>query len=988
MPEAFDGTTRYAIRRRIGEGGMGVVYEVFDRDRQRNVALKTLTRVDPAAIYRLKQEFRSLADVVHPNLVALHDLVSEGDAWFFTMEYVRGQSFIEHVRGAPPPATDPPPGRREPTGLLTLRSPDAVGPLESTEAASGLAEAVREGRHWFPDLAKLRGALSQLAEAVQAIHAAGKLHRDLKPNNVLVAAEGRVVVLDFGLVRERDESGLELSRDEAAVVGTPAYMAPEQAAGEPATAAADWYAVGVMLYEALAGRLPFRGTVSHVLAQKQHVDPVPPSRLAGGVPPDLDQLCQALLRRDPVLRPGFGDVAARLRLGPVVVMPPQRGTSLPSEPQEVAPPFVGRTRELAALEDGLADTRRGSPVMIYVHGPPGMGKTMLLDRFVERLRKMPSTVVLTGRCYQRESVPYKAFDAVIDALSHYLKRLPISTVEALLPRNVREIVRLFPVFDRVEAVQRAPRCGAAPNVEDPRPRAFAALKELCARIADRQPLAIVVDDLHWGDLDSAELLVELLSAPDAPALLFVAGFRTEAVETSAMLGLLQENQTPQIQALRRILGVGPLDLESGIGLALDLLGGCDDDAWMFAKAIAREGRGNPLFIAELSRHVAAMVASDEFVDRRALVGATLEEALVARIAKLSVADQRLLAVLAVADTPIEQEILTKVAGHVGEPRLAIAALRRQRLVETSRRQGYEVVEVAHEPLREVMLDRLTLRETRELHSRIAVELAATGRAEPETLARHFADAGQRSVAAEHAMRAAERARASLAFARAVHFFDLALAFGDPADGNRWQVVVRLADALSSAGRTAEAVERYLQAARDAPAAAALQLTRRGAELKVRSARVENLFRSSTSGEVSLFDGIRREVLQALLNESEVVTGRTGDLLVEGTDRAECFYVVLSGTVELFRGERGGARIPEGAVLGEVPFLLGAARTSRVLAASDDARLLAISQRSLEALTESNPRLALQLVVNLSRIVCTKATGVQRRVLGGDGSGHQ
>jgi len=292
--------------------------------------------------------------------------------------------------------------------------------------------------------------------------------------------------------------------------------------------------------------------------------------------------------------------------------------------------------------------------------------------------------------------------------------------------------------------------------------------------------------------------------------------------------------------------------------------------------------------------------------------------------------------------------------------------------------------LAHEPLRDVLLGRLTSQDTRALHERIAIELAATGRSEPETLARHFADAGRRALAAEHALRAAERAQQSLAFARAAHFFELGLALGDPEDLERWHLLRALAEVLARSGRTEEAVQRYLEAARAAPTPESVGLTRKAAELKLQSARVEGLFQGSTTDDASLFDGIAREELHAFLTESEILSGRTGELLVEAAERAECFYVVLSGAVELDHGRGATAQVGEGAIVGEVPFLLGAARPSRVHAASDDARLLAISQRSLEGLSETNPRLALRLVVNLSRVVCAKAAGVQRHALGREG----
>lgn len=204
---------RFSIVRRLGAGGMGVVYEAFDRERNARVALKTVHELDSSSLYQLKNEFRALADVAHPCLVGLHELFAEGDSWYFTMDLVDGVPFDAWVRSQ----------------------------------AAGV------------DAPRLRASLRQLSAAVGAIHAAGKLHRDLKPSNVLVTPDGRVVVLDFGLAVDRELGGVGHTIADEHVCGTPAYMAPEQAAGALASAASDFYAIGVMLFEALTGRLPFEG---------------------------------------------------------------------------------------------------------------------------------------------------------------------------------------------------------------------------------------------------------------------------------------------------------------------------------------------------------------------------------------------------------------------------------------------------------------------------------------------------------------------------------------------------------------------------------------------------------------------------------------------------------------------------------------------------------------------------------------------------------
>src|SRR5690606_25110536 len=204
---------------------MGVVYQAYDRERATTVALKTLRHQDAAALYRFKREFRGLADISHPNLAALHELVSSGDEWFFTMELVEGVDFITWVRGL-----------------------DAAGEMADTfdhrlsQDMSGGPTLEAAGRHGAsppPSYDRLRDALRQLAEGVHVLHQAGKLHRDIKPSNVMVDRGGRVVLLDFGLITELRPGG-GAATDEH-LVGTADYMSPEQGASLPLGPASDWY---------------------------------------------------------------------------------------------------------------------------------------------------------------------------------------------------------------------------------------------------------------------------------------------------------------------------------------------------------------------------------------------------------------------------------------------------------------------------------------------------------------------------------------------------------------------------------------------------------------------------------------------------------------------------------------------------------------------------------------------------------------------------
>ncbi|HEY2510116.1 MAG TPA: serine/threonine-protein kinase, partial [Polyangiaceae bacterium] len=341
---------RFKVMRRLGEGGMGSVYEGLDQETKERIALKVLRSASPEGIVRFKREFRSLQDLHHPNLVRLGELVSEGTEWFFTMELVQGEDFVSWVTSLPSSV------------------PGAPG-----YGLEGRGASVRPAPFGF-DEKRLRAALVQLVQGLGALHEAQKVHRDVKPSNVLVESSGRVVILDFGLVTEVQEPGRSMTDLE--VVGTPAYMAPEQAASRAVSPAADWYAVGVLLYEALTGQVPFNGAPLEVLLRKQKDEPPPPSALADGLPADLDELCTRLLRFDPTARP-----TARQILRTLDALPARAEPSF-STSVSLGVPFVGREAELLALRqayDAIHESGRAASVL--VRGESGIGKSCLVRHF-------------------------------------------------------------------------------------------------------------------------------------------------------------------------------------------------------------------------------------------------------------------------------------------------------------------------------------------------------------------------------------------------------------------------------------------------------------------------------------------------------------------------------------------------------------------------------------------------------------------------------
>ncbi len=822
----WKGTARYEIVRRIGEGGMGAVYEAFDRDRRQRVALKTLLRFSPAALYRFKQEFRTLADVHHPNLVHLYELVvSETAPVFFTMELVPGADFLTHVLRVGIGRSSDRPTESGRSRTQTTRGATSLTPPPKPEPSLGESPA-----HFD----RLRAALVQLVEGVQALHGAGKLHRDIKPSNVQVTPTGRVVLLDFGVATELPRGPDEGAADDLHIVGTPRYMAPEQGAGESPTAACDWYSVGVVLYEALVGRPPFAGASVDVLAMKRALDPLAPSECVSDVPPELDALCCALLSRDARERPTGPEILRRLAA---------QGSGRPAPPvapSDVRLALVGREAHLGALRDAFEATRRGQSITVRIPGASGLGKSTLVHHFIDELEENAEAEVLRGRAYERESVPYKAVDAVVDALSRYLQRLDDQGVSVAMPRDVWALARLFPVLRGVPGIAMVPEEAIAdPQVL--RQRAFVALRDLFAQIARRHPLVVFIDDVQWGDSDSAALLLELMRPPLAPSLLLVMTYRDEDAKTNPFL--LETSALWPAGADVREHPVGPLEPDEARRLALALLGAQDARSEEVAEAVARESGGSPFLVEELARGAGMSGAG-----ARALGGAkepgaatpplTLDQLIRVRLERLSIDARRLVEVIAVGGRPLPVTIVRDATNSGGAVDPLIGELRAERFVRSGFRDGHEVIEPTHDRIRETIVASLSSAALRERHRQLARALESMPGADLEALSVHLLGAGEKERAADYSERAAEQAVSKLAFDQASRLFRATLRIIGPEASEMRRLSTRLAAVLEWSGRGGEAALVYLDAAKGAPAGERVELERAAAEQLLACGRID------------------------------------------------------------------------------------------------------------------------------------------------------
>jgi serine/threonine protein kinase len=824
----FEGTQRFELRSRLGEGGMGVVYQAFDRERGTVVALKTLRDLDESLnadlVLRFKNEFRSLQDLQHPNLVSLGELIEDSGHWFFTMELLDGVDFIDWVRPGQPTNGEHTPTKRQPGAPATPATHpdhhvgfvgDAIAHVPTVPVAVTELPPLHEGR--------LREAMRQLAAGLSALHGAGKVHRDIKPNNILVQPDGRLVLLDFGLVTEATR---ENWADEG-VVGTTAYMAPEQAASKPVGPEADCYAVGVLLYEALTGQLPFSGSTMKILMNKQREEAPSPRAVDAKVPADLDRLCRQLLDFKPALRPTAREILARLG-GAAAVTPSPSGRSWSFSQSSL---FVGRTAELAELRRAFADTLAGQTATLLIQGESGVGKTALARHFLGSVKALHAdAVVLQARCYERESVPFKAFDGIVDALSQYMVSLSDADAAVLLPVNAALLATVFPVLRRVRVMAKAPR--PRHDVLDPqqlRMRVFGAVRELLTRLADRRPLILVVDDFQWADADSMALLEELTRQPEGPGLLLVLIATVRAAAPERDDEDEHENIAVELGARRvRLSALGPVEARR-LATILARRQGADPS---LAEAIAADANGHPLFIDELVRHATSQGARPAPVH--------LDAALQDRIALLDPQERRLLELVAVAGGRLTQETAARASAMPPiEFDKRLASLRVAHMVMTKGERRSDAVEPYHDRVRRAVLASLDEQARREHHEQLALALEASGRADPEALATHWRGAGEVAHAAKYAGLAADRAARALAFDRAAAFYRVALELrSSHGDAQTRALQVKLAEALVNAGRGAEAAEVYLAAASGAVGGEELDLKRRAAEQLLRCGHID------------------------------------------------------------------------------------------------------------------------------------------------------
>ena len=594
---------------------------------------------------------------------------------------------------------------------------------------------------------------TQIAAALEAAHEAGIIHRDLKPANIKVRADGTVKVLDFGLAKRLPDPGTAGSQattlgaltDVGRIVGTPAYMSPEQILGQEADARSDIFSFGVVLYELLAGVHPFlKGTTSDTMAAVLRDPPTPPS---GGADLATHAIFDKLLAKEPGDR---HQTATEVRVEVQRLRDTTTGEiavgvegDLPSVGDGRRTAFVGRETERAELDRRVDETIRGRGGMVLIGGEPGVGKTRLVEQVLATAQRR-RCLALTGRCYETEGTP--PFMPFIETLEHYTRRVQPGALRTALGEAAPELARLMPDLRRLIPDMPAP-LGLPP--EQQRYYLFKQYAEFLDRACRVTPLVVLLDDLQWADDATVQLLQHLAPQLGQMPMLVLGTYRD--VELDAQRPFAKTLETLTRKRLAQKLQLVPLP-EAGVRALLAELGGPSPPDSL-VEGIYRATEGNPFFVEEVFHYLkeesALFDAEGRWqrdVDLDELdVPDGVRAVILRHLARVSEQSQRVLTLGAIVGRGFSLELLEAIGDVTGDALLTALEEAEEHvlIVPVSTRDARW--EFSHGLIRQTLAEGLSVPRRQRLHLRVAEAIERTAGDAIDTqasdLAHHFYQAG-------------------------------------------------------------------------------------------------------------------------------------------------------------------------------------------------------------------------------------------------------
>jgi len=782
MPTSF-ANGRYQVKKFLGEGGKKKVYLVHDTLLDRDVAFALIKteKLDEATRLRVSREAKAMGRLGdHPNIMSIYEMGDE-----------KGQPYIVIPLM---PGGD--------VGDLIEKAPERRLPIEQ---AVGIAKAVCKG--------------------LEYAHGNGIIHRDIKPGNVWLSADGTVKIGDFGLALAVDLSRLT---HEGMMVGTYYYMPPEQAMGGDITARADLYSLGAMLYEMVTGRPPFTGddTVA-IIGQHINTPPVSPNWHRPDLPPALAALILRLLEKDPQKRPASAAEVLKaieaIEAGKVEKVSAKEAAALAENPlyRRV---FVGREPELRQLQAAFDAATSGQGSLTMVVGEPGIGKTALTEQLATYV-SLRGGRALVGHCHEEGSLslPYLAF---VEALRTYAQTRDVSELKKELGTGAPDVARI--VSEVRERLKVQPRPKGDP--EEERYRLLQAVTDFLGSAAVAQPLLIVLEDLHSADRGTLEMLGHVSRYLERKRLLLVGTYRDIEVDrTHPLSAALAEFR--RLPTFGRVLLRG-LNADEVRRMLSSITG--QDVPWGLAEAVHRQTEGNPLFVQEVIRYLAEegvitrergrwQAKSDTPVEMRIPDG--LRDVIGKRLSGLSEGCNKVLSVAAVIGRDFRLEVLQKVAGMSDDELFkALEEARKAAVVEERAGAGAVVnYRFAHAFFRQTLYEEIIAPRRIRLHRQVARALEEVYRARLEEhaaeLAEHYANSSALAdlrKAVKYGEMAAKRATDVYAYGEAARFLEQAIKVQEilaPEDnGKLCDLFLALAEALILAGQPRRVLDAELPAA--------------------------------------------------------------------------------------------------------------------------------------------------------------------------------
>ncbi len=781
-----DKIAQYKVQDLLGKGGMGAVFRAQDTRLNRTVAVKILTATDlPAEEIkeRFLREARAGAQLNHPNIVTIYEVGEDEGQSYIAMEYVQGRT-LRQMLGEEPPS-----------------------PLESIDiiAATG--------------------------RALEAAHQQGIIHRDIKTDNIMVTEGGEVKVMDFGLAKMVDASILT---KEGEIMGTVAYMSPQQATGEPIDHRSDIFSLGVVFYELLAGQRPFSGDQEiAIVFSLLNEEPMGIRELNPEVPRELEQIVFKALQKEPQDRyEDIGQMVADLEKVRRVMTGAVEGTleelelvaaeEVAAEEREFRAQLVGREKKLEELKELLHTTTLGEGQTVLICGEAGIGKTRLVSELSKHARTKKIRT-LTGACVHRmKSYPYHPF---VEALQEYFQLKGVEGVQKLesfvdtKAPELRAQISVLKVFLNLEGQETA----QVVNREE----LLQSIIKLIERAAAERPLILFIDDLQWADEDTLSLFHYTARWIRRAKVLLVGTYRPEdlAVPGDEITNLLprvrQEMNREGLMVELPLERLRAEDLQPMVGSLFPRA----DFGERFYESLFAETEGNPLFVLETIKLMKAegMIVQEnehyrleESPDRLA-IPSKVHDVIKRRLQRLNEEEHDILEVASVEGEAFNSATVAECLG-----------LNKIKVLKTLQRleREHHVIHAAekryhfdHAKIRDLLYQEILPELRVEYHMLVGSYLRANFSQDEQVIpqiAHHLLEAEDPEGALPFLIKAAERAKRVFANAEAIELLNKA---GEIAEQISWENEGQRTDSLAGigehlgdiyvlTGRHQEAIEAY------------------------------------------------------------------------------------------------------------------------------------------------------------------------------------